>query len=420
MINFGNTRELLKANGFISAPIGADGRPLGPWAEDKQLDYSRYLSTPYAEGPAAVLTRVPMAQHDHSPVQNAQASWLAVVTVHVRADLLADVEAIIRRVAGDAKCCPARMDDEGTLQYVFRVSDAPAFGEASTGTHDGDQYARATAGPSFLLLDGEWRGGDLLSVFRSDLAELDAARAAAIVEGIDELLDRHDAPYVPPMRYVARPLPNLAAGERLEFGHKLAAHAMKENGYAACPVPWGESRPSKSFYVSASFGLTWNPDTASMGVGVFLGLNPADSSTWLSFVEISGDPELVAHADAVIVARLGAGMLRVAGDGTRLRLYRQPAWDRLASEKKYTVSPEPFVAGRSIQLRFGSAGAVVVSGTDANGNAYRWPDGSPLTVKRSALPELNGSAVDHRLRAAVGDALTAADTAPTTRRRSRA
>lgn len=380
---FGDCRELLAANGFVLAPIGTSGSPLGPWAVT-QLDYSRYGA--YAESPAAVLTRVPLAMNEFAPVQNASSTWLAVVSVRVRPGLASAVDAIVGRHMGDGKRL-AYLDDD-VLRIVVRLpADGGGFNDAcisTTAIHE--DFVRVSVGPDFLPLDGPWQGGDLLTVMRSDLPEVDAQHARLLVDEVDHLLLMHMPPIVVPERPKPRPLPDLAKGERLEFHH--AREPLSANGYEPCAIEWAERRVSDKWYRDFMNRVVWLPETAQLGVGLFLDVR--GRSDRLAYVEITGTAEQVARADAAVAKCLGAGLLRVSSDGQRLRLFQATVLCDSEHSVVPPAGPGPYVAGRGVRLRVVSAGVLAVSALDNAGACHAWPDGSPLTIKREALPVLDG------------------------------
>ncbi len=389
-LTFGDCAELLRMNGYVPAPLSVDtGLPLGPF-KAMQIPYGRFESNNPL--PVGVLTQVPLPLSPEAPVQDPRATCLVTIATRMRAGLAVEADAIVKRYTGES--CPARVEDDGGRRYVLRLA-GEGFSTIGTDEDAEGDYLRVSGGPDFIPIAGEWSHyGGLLTIHRSELPEIDHVRAIALVEAVNALLDKHAPPAPQPVRFVPTPLPDLAKGEPLAFGHARAMHAMKENGYAICPVPWGQSRASDAWYMTASVGVQWNPGTERMGVGAFCTLNPADKSTWLAFVEISGkDEEQVARADAAIVARIGAGLLRTASDGKRLRVYEQCGSDRLRDSER-VVSPLQYTPGKSVLLRFGATGIVVVSGLDGASKPYLWPNGSPLTVKRHMLGSLNGTAVE--------------------------
>src|SRR5688500_7191140 len=116
-LTFGNAAALLRANGYAPIPLDNSRKPLGP-VYVTQTDWARFPA--YADSPVAALTSAPMANGSHSPIQNASDTWLVTVAVSVRHEVKADIDAIVKRYAGAAKC-PVRVADDEAL-YVFKLA----------------------------------------------------------------------------------------------------------------------------------------------------------------------------------------------------------------------------------------------------------------------------------------------------------
>jgi hypothetical protein len=147
-----------------------------------------------------------------------------------------------------------------------------------------------------------------------------------------------------------------------------------------CPIELGQQEPTVSGWRKRE---TFNDDDGAPedGVGVVLAAPWADNK--LAIVAINSPLDEV---HKLVVHKHGAGPVRVASDGTRPYLFRA------GSQTIETLSPIPMFARRDGKLlvtrvRFESAReAVVLSGSNESGKAYKWQNGDPLTVRHEALP----------------------------------
>lgn len=131
-------------------------------------------------------------------------TWLATVELKIkRADIATALDAIFARHTAGARC-PVRVASDGSTLRVFRWPQgvfAPVEFLRSAGTvgefvRDGMVRMRIAV-PEAIQLSGldeagkpyTWRDGDLLTVRRDDLPELDSNKAAWIARDIEKLLE---------------------------------------------------------------------------------------------------------------------------------------------------------------------------------------------------------------------------------------
>jgi hypothetical protein len=354
-LTFSNAAQLLRANLYAPIPLGSDGSPLGP-VYVSQTDWARYPA--YADAPVAVLTSSPPANGPHAPIQNARDTWLATVTVSVRDELKADVDAIVKRYVGKAKC-PVRLADDKAL-YVFKLAGAAQFSTIAT---DDPEFARVDSAASFVRLDGEWRGGiSLLDVMRSELPELDHERAQQLIGELNACLHAHAPPVAPPAPFVARPL--LAPGETLRWKNTRALAALNANGFSnLLPVRFGQQQAEKDGFTDANGRFHHNVDVSEHGVGLSL--------QGFTLVEFGG--RFRADVDE-LVKSFGPCILRtVAGDDRPVYLFK---CDQGGGDETIHT-PNVFMHVRRV-------GVIVLSGVDDKGREYEWSQ-NLLTVKSSQL-----------------------------------
>jgi hypothetical protein len=200
-----------------------------------------------------------------------------------------------------------------------------------------------------------------------------------------------------------------------------AAEALRRQGYAPVPVPFGDRSPPGPWAVyqllTASENkndgigiLTTCPPGRGLGAAILL---PRDTFVCALDVDVR-NRRIAAEIDAVIDSHLRwtngstASPRRVASDGATLRVF--------------ALEGEPFSNVFTCRYRFpddrGSAytfrphkvevisvnGYFVASGTDDADRPYVWQGGDLLSVPRSALPVLNASTA-RELIDAVEDAL---------------
>jgi len=358
-LTFGNSSQLLRQNGFAPIPLGTpDLRPLGP-VHVLQIDWTR--NPDYADAPVAVLTSVPPARSPESPVQNAQDTYLATVTVSVRPELAADIDAIVKRYVGDGRV-PVRIAD-GEAVYVFKLA-GERFSTIATGYGNQPDSVRVESAASVVLLNGQWKDGiSLLDVFRNELAPLSRDHAQALVDEANRLLDAR-APvvdYFPPPR-VPRPL--LQPGQTLRYGNDRAMDVLRENGFSKpLPVRWGQQEAEKDGYVDSVGNFHFNVDVSEHGVGINL----------KGFALIEFGSRFRADVDELLRS-FGPCLVRTAaGDDRPVYLFRS---DQGGGDETLN-GPNAFVHVRRL-------GLIVLSGADDKGRAYAW-DRDVLTVKSDEL-----------------------------------
>jgi hypothetical protein len=310
----------------------------------RQHDHSKWPENdPLAVG---VLTWVPAPRGEFDPVQNFAAMRLATLTVKLRDELAADVDGIVAKHTGSTKC-PVRIADDGSLLFVFRLSES--FETVQTHpTHDPDR-ATAESGPSWIPLNGTWRDDlDLLDVRRSDLPEMNKAVADALVRELDALLSDCAPRWEPPV-YVKRPL--LLPGERLVWSNTRALGRLRENGFQTLlPVRWGSVSAERDGFSDANGFWHYNCDVSSHGVGVTLKGLVAISQPVGRFRE---------DVDAAVKS-IGPCLIRTA-EGTHVYVFRtlqggidediQTPWVHLSAYRK---------------------GLIVLAGANENGFDYSW------------------------------------------------
>jgi len=356
-LTFGNSAALLRANGFAPIPLGDGGAPLGP-VYVTQVDFARNPSN--AELAVAVLTSAPMPQGPHAPIQNAQHTWLATVTVSVRDEVQADIDAIIKRYTGAAKC-PARLAD-GEALYVFKLA-GPRFSTLATAYGHQPDTVRVESAASFVPLNGQWADGfSLLGVSRDELPALSRDVAQGLIDELDRLLlDRAPAvDYFPPVR---APRPLLQPGQTLRYGNERALEALREHGFQPVAVRWGQQHAEKDGFSDANGRWHFNCDVSEHGVGINL--------RGFALIEFNG--RFRTDVDE-LVRSFGACLIRTArGDDRPAYLFRS-----------LQGGPDEALYSPNVHMRVRRAGLTVLSGADDDGRAYQW-DRDVLTVPANQL-----------------------------------
>lgn len=356
-LTFGNSAALLRANGFAPIPLGDSGKPLGP-VYVTQVDFARNPSN--ADLPVAVVTSVPMPQGPHAPIQNAAETWLATITVSVRDDVQADIDAIVKRYTGAAKC-PVRLAD-GEALYVFKLAGDRFSTLATAYSHQPDTV-RVESAASFVPLNGEWSNGiSLLDVFRNELPPLSRDHAQALIDEVDRLLSDR-APrvdYTPPP---VAPRPLLQPGQRLLFGNARAMDALREHGFQPFPVRFGQQEAERDGFSDSNGRWHYNVDVSEHGVGINL--------RGFALIEFGG--RFRADVDE-LVRSFGPCLVRtVRGDDRPVYLFKCMQGGRDES----LFSP-------NVHMRVRRGGLAVLSGADEDGRTYQW-DRDVLTVTASEL-----------------------------------
>lgn len=398
-LTFGACAALLRANGYAPAPLATGGHVAGPFAV-VQTDYARYAENDGA--PVAVLTAIPLPRNELEPVQGARGTWLAKLTVNVRAELVDEIDAIVKRYAGAARC-PVLIEDDGSMLFVFRTVDL--WGTLSAGC-DPD-HVRIVAGPSCIPVAGNWRSGiDLLTVARGELPELDRVKADELVNELGQLLQDRAAP-LPVLPPPSPPKPLLQPGERLLFGNTRAMRRLSYNGFTVCPVSLEDNQVPKleSHVAQWVDGFRLDDERYSdFGVGLITThTRPSNlfdmsavkpGATWLAELEVRARTDIAAAIHSIIAARYGQGPIRIASDGSRLYLFKRVYGMPLAATdfiRSATGADGYPVIGSTVRIRIASAPVIVLSGADDAGKPYRWERGDPLTVARDDLPALDGN-----------------------------
>jgi hypothetical protein len=363
-LTFRDIAPLLKANGYAPAPLADNGKPLGPFAV-MQVAYSRYATND--DLPAAVLTAVPAPRNEHDPVQDHRCTWLATLAVKVRDELVKEVDAIVAKYIGKAKC-PVRVADDGSTLRVFRLA-GELFSTVTTDYAHDPHFARVESAAAFVPVNGTWVGGiNLLDVMRDELAELDHGRAQQLIGELNALLHAH----APRSEYVLPPpvpRPLLEPGQKLLYGNRRALAALRENGFQPLPVRWGQDDVERDGYSDFMGGWHYNVPLDNHGVGINL-----SGFALLEFVGVT----FRADADEVIRAMGACPIRRVIGDQNPVSVAYLFRCDQ--SPKNETLYG-PVVA----HVR--RTGLLVLSGEDTYGRAYQW-DRDLLTVKANELPAL--------------------------------
>jgi hypothetical protein len=278
----------------------------------------------------------------------------------VRDEMQADIDAIIKRYAGAAKC-PVRLADGGAL-YVFKLA-GPRFSTLATAYGREPDTVHVESAASFVPLNGDWLNGiSLLDVFRNELPPLSRDHAQALIDEVDRLLDER-APridYLPPP---VAPRPLLQPGQPLLFGNSRAMDALREHGFQPVAVRWGQQHAEKDGFSDANGRWHFNCDVSEHGVGINL--------RGFALIELNG--RFRADVDEAIRS-MGACLVRTApGDDRRVYLFRSIQGG--ADESLY--SPNVF-------MRVRRTGLAVLAGADEDGRTYQW-DRDVLTVKANEL-----------------------------------
>lgn len=426
MITFANTGPLLRAAGYAPAPCDENtGLPMGPFAA-RQWPYDKHPG--HDEFPVAVLTCLPPARNELEN-QNYRDTWLVTVRVSVRAELVAQVDALVKRHAGKARC-PVLLGDDGPV-YVFRATGLPGASDAMPATLDNwagpgmsvrtdgncaPDHVTVEVAPSYLPVGrGSWRDGvDLLSIARAELPELTPANADALVKEVNALLDKHAPPVVVRAPYAPKPL--LEPGAELLFGNRRAIAHLRKHNYQPAPVLWGKNiRPRLDPSAAQLYDgyptdeLAW----AECGVGLLANYrrpnvnfdrNPTKhGASWLAEVEVRCKrPEIMSAVDAIVLARLGQSPVRMGLDGQeRLYLFkRQSALESVEFIRAAGLPGLPSVLGSTVKIRVALQDTILVSGHDVGGTPYRWERGTVLDVPHDDLPSLDKWSVTGFIQAA--------------------
>lgn len=166
----------------------------------------------------------------------------------------------------------------------------------------------------------------------------------------------------------------------MNFG--TAARTLFANGYAPAPVTPGERQPRGAWAVHQAPYRRDELITAHADddVAILTRVAPPRVTggvdkpidTYLALLELDAD------AEAAAGTRLGQSPVRVAADGSTLRPYR------LDGESFGSIF-FPDAHGRIVA----GPAAFLVTGSDADGQPYKWDSGSPLDTSRARLPALD-------------------------------
>ena len=393
----------LRESGYAPAPI-APGHvhPAGPW-NSLQLDYSERAQP---DELAAVFTALP-APRGPGGSDNCKATHLVTLTAEVRDDLLPELEAIIARHVGAAKC-PVRVSADGVRVYLFGAATCEGFTEkhaalefstvklhyfpeciALAADHEGRPY--------------EWPAGDLFSIRHAELAALDGNACDALMADVHELFAKHAPPIpVPPPRV---PKPIVKAGERITWENERALSELRANGYEPAPVRFGRSAPDSTVWRhgSVNWKFDWHRAPPSKyGVGVVTTLQGARQlaalELWSRSAENAAELEklgftvqtdrILAGITSIISKYVGDAKVAIRRDsnGRTLFLFRNTAGYNLADfDRLLMVASKP---GTAVRLKLTAREACfVVSGDDAAGKPYKW-ENDLLSTKHNALAQL--------------------------------
>jgi hypothetical protein len=396
----------LRESGYAPAPIAPGHRmPAGPWAAIQLM----YNERAHPDELAAVFTAVPMPRGPGPDViLDAKATHLITLRVNARDDLVPQLQAIVAKYVGAAKC-PVRVSADGEHVYLFAAAASAVFTEkrahleystvslnyfpeciALAADHDGQPY--------------EWPKGDLFSARRSELAALDNDACDALMADIQELFAKFAPPAPPPAQRVAKPI--IAPGERMTWENKRARSQLVANGWDIVPIPFGRQAPDPRLRMgpTGEYLFDRKKPPSEFGVGVVTSL---DRSTFVALelssrsAEVAADLEKLGFADktAPILAGIGAIVKRFAGDakvpvrrdskGGQVFLFRSAGAFTAAGLKRLL----------SVQGKTGTAVAVAIyarnvcmiySGDDAAGKPYTW-ENDLLSTKHHEVPVYSAS-----------------------------
>ena len=409
MITFKQASPLLRAAGYAATPCSLEtGIPIGPVAQ-RQFEPHKFPENDNL--PVSVLTWVPAPKSELEPYPDPTSVRLATVTVRVRAELTADVEALIKRHVGKSRC-PVLVREDGSLVYVFKAREV--F-RAATGYSYEPDIVVAEVAASWLPLEGNWRAGiDLLSVTRSELPELDDTGAKKLIGQIEVLFDKHAPPITALPSRVFTPKALLTDAGALRYGMKRELARLRSNNYTPCPVvPKGKGviRPRLTPEESQQYEgyPTDREEWKDAHVGLLTGWKKPNVNFDRTYVRHGAshlaeirvriaNADLMAAVEAVLTARLGIGPVRIAPDGERLYLFQRERgapcepvdFNRRAGQLGF-----PAIPGTQVIITIAKDDTILVSG-------YQWENGNPLTVSHDDLPRLDTQAANGLIRAVEG------------------
>ncbi len=404
----------LRESGFAPAPIApGHSAPAGPWAAS-QLSYEGRAQP---DELAAVFTGLPPPRGPGG-VDNFKATHLVTLTLDVRDNVRAELESIIARHVGDAKC-PVRVSHNGERVYLFAAAANAQFTEKRAHL----EYSTVKLGyfPECVALaaDGagrpyEWPAGDLFSVRRSELASLDNAAMDALMSDVGELFSKHAPP--PPKRTARVPKPIVAPGDRVTWNNDRALKTLRDNGYEVVPVRFGRSAPDSDAWRQNM--VSWRFDNSkgganAYGVGVISTVQGAHQvaalELWSRSAQSAADLEKLGFAvrtESILAAITAIIMKHVDGEkvairrdstGRTLFLFRHAAAYNSADFERLLTANTP---GTAVKLKLTAReGCFVYSGNDAAGVPFVW-ENDLLSTKREDLAEFSSSAMA-RMRAEV-------------------
>ncbi len=401
----------LREQGFAPAPIALGHTyPAGPW-NSMQLGYDERAQP---DELAAVFTALPPPRGP-GMVDNFKATHLVTLNTEVRDDLRAELEEIVARHVGAAKC-PVRVSPDGARVYLFSATKCTRFTEKLALLDHSKVSLNYLPECVALAADSagrpyEWPNGDLFSIRHTDLAALDDDSCDALMADIHELFAKHAPP--PPKREPKVSKPIVAPGERITWANDRALDQLRKNGYDVVPVPFGRAAPVSDAWKGNMVSWKFNdPKTppSKFGVGVVsTGRASSLAAVELSSrsAEIAADLEKLGFADrtAGILAGLSSIITKYAGEaklpirrgsnGAHLFLFRNTAGYTPYEFNRLFTSHGP---GTTVRVKLIARDACfVVSGDDPAGKPYTW-DCDLLATKLDDLPALGHSEASALLR----------------------
>lgn len=352
-LTFSTCAPLLASLSYAPVPLTDDGRLIGPvFATQVKWPAS------YDGAPVGVLTAAPMPRNEYAPISNAQDTYLATVAVSVRDELKADVDAIVKRCTGEAKC-PVRLA-AGQALHVFKLSGGP-FSTVRTAGHCEPDTVIVESAASYIQLQGQWKDEiSLLDIARNELPMMDREHAQALVDEVNRLLSDR-APvvdYFPPMR---APRPLIPEGESLRWRHERARERLQENGFRnLLPLRSADLSVEQDGYADSNGRWLYNSHVDLSGHHVGLSLRG------FALVECT-----TRQRDDIdeLVKSFGPALVRTT-DGKQVWLFRSPQ-----------DGPDQALSGVAGRVTVTRTGIVALS-------TGKWaPD--LLTVKTTDLPDFD-------------------------------
>lgn len=397
----------LREKGYAPAPI-APGHvyPAGPW-NSMQLDYSERAQP---DELAAVFTALPPPRGPGG-IDDFKATHLVTLSAEVRDGLWPELDSIIARHVGAAKC-PVRVSADGVRLYLFSAANCKSFTEKRADL--GDSTVRLHYFPECVALAAdhggrpyEWPAGDLFSIRHSELAALDSDACEALIADVHELFVKHAPPVPVPAPRVPKPI--VKPGDRLSWENERALKELRANGYELAPVRFGKSAPDSTAWRHGlvNWKFDWHRGPPSKyGVGVVTTLQGPNQlaalELWSRSAENAAELEklgfpvltdrIVAGIGAIIAKYVGGAKVPTRRDsaGRVLFLFRNTGgYNLMDFDRLLLVASKP---GTAVKLKLTAReGCFVVSGDDAAGKPYKW-ENDLLSTKHEELPALGWEA----------------------------